>query len=874
MSLSCGTCPSLGGSEDSVRFFGKNFGVPLCVRFGKILGKPGINPSAQRKLMEVTAASCDSHGKERLSTPLRAEFVVAFPDADALTPVSEEVKTRCTTCQSCSNMVRDTTVATELGWPSALCAAKGKLVPPTRFAHEARGCEYRRHGTPRSSVLGVQLLPEFDEAFRTSVDPIQAFIRGTSRDSIDPTEYPTDRPVEEADEAVGIRAWQKIPDPAGYGEDIFLPIYDIEKLPESLRAIVPRSGDDEHPELYIDHQSLTYQLGVMWMHLDETPALWGEAGTGKGHPVTTKVATPDGWRHVGDLKTGDLVIGQNGQPTLVTGVFPRGTLPVNRVTMNDGSSVLVDDDHLWSVQTRKQEQDWRTSYPRNNWQTVSTRRLKKRGLWTKHVKPATKFRIPQVMPVQYGMKQLPIEPYTLGVLIANGSLTSNEAIFSTNDENVVARVREDLHGDRLKAHGQRWGGAVGERTPTPTRRWVFHDGTRGGVWGKLDSLRLANKLAADKFIPQMYLLSDELDRRALLAGLMDCDGSVSADGRRTAYYTMSKHLAKNVRELVMSLGGTASISQDERDGLYVVAIAMSECPFSTPEKVCKWNLTDHRIPSRRIVSIEEYGEAEVVCISVASPDQLYVTEDYIVTHNTEAFRYMAWRMALPFNRFSITGSSELDDLAGKMMFTPGRGTFPHYGHIPLAWQQPGVMCVDEPNTGPPDVWQFFRPLTDNSKQLILDMLEGERLDRHPDCYLGMAMNPSWDPRNMGTAELADADANRLMHVRVVLPPPEVERRIIQQRVHLDGWEMPASMLDTVMSIASNIRQLVENHTLPSMSWAIRQQIKVGRALRWFPPTLAYRRAIADSMEPERMEAILDQVRAQVEDDNPPWRDQR
>lgn len=233
------------------------------------------------------------------------------------------------------------------------------------------------------------------------------------------------------------------------------------------------------------------------------------------------------------------------------------------------------------------------------------------------------------------------------------------------------------------------------------------------------------------------------------------------------------------------------------------------------------------------------------------------------TGKTELFRHLAWLMQLPFRRISITGSTELDDLAGKMRFSPDKGTYFQYGRLPASWMKPGVICIDEPNTGAPDVWQFLRPLTDNSKQLILDVNEGEVIKRHDSCFMGMAMNPSWDVRNVGTAEIGDADANRLFHVYLELPPPELEREIIKARVKLDGWELSTKQMDMLMAVAKDIRGLVEQGAIP-ISWAIRPQIKVARALRWFDVVTAYRRAVGDYLEPEASEALLGAVRAHIE----------
>lgn len=232
------------------------------------------------------------------------------------------------------------------------------------------------------------------------------------------------------------------------------------------------------------------------------------------------------------------------------------------------------------------------------------------------------------------------------------------------------------------------------------------------------------------------------------------------------------------------------------------------------------------------------------------------------TGKTELGRHLAWIMCLPFERISITGSSELDDLAGKMMYDPDKGTFPQYGRIPKAWNKPCILLVDEPNTGPPPVWQFLRPLTDNSRQLVLDWSNGERIKRSDQCYLMLAMNPAWDPRNRGAEEIADADASRLMHIFVTLPPEDIEKKIITDRVALDGWKITSRQLAQIMAIAKDIRGLVKNQTIP-ISWGLRPQIQVARAIRWYDPVTAYRRVIADFMEPESAEVLLAAVRAHI-----------
>ena len=228
------------------------------------------------------------------------------------------------------------------------------------------------------------------------------------------------------------------------------------------------------------------------------------------------------------------------------------------------------------------------------------------------------------------------------------------------------------------------------------------------------------------------------------------------------------------------------------------------------------------------------------------------------TGKTEFFRHMAWLMQCPFRRISITESTELDDIAGKVHYNPTRGTYFEEGRIPKGWHRPGVMVIDEPNVGKPAVWQFIRPMTDNAKQLVLDMDNGRRIDRHEFAFLGMAMNPAWDSRNVGTEVISDADGSRLMHIFVEFPDEKLEKQIIKERCKLDGYDIANDELNLIMRVAVNLRQMAKDDMLP-ITWGIRQQIKVARALAYFDPNDAYRLAAADYLEPEAQALILDAV---------------
>ncbi|AXH68143.1 AAA-ATPase [Gordonia phage Teatealatte] len=227
------------------------------------------------------------------------------------------------------------------------------------------------------------------------------------------------------------------------------------------------------------------------------------------------------------------------------------------------------------------------------------------------------------------------------------------------------------------------------------------------------------------------------------------------------------------------------------------------------------------------------------------------------TGKTELFRHMAWLMQLPFTRISITEDSERDDLEGKLLFENNETVF-QYGQVSSRWNKPGVILLDEPNVGPSAVWQFIRPLTDNSKQLAIGANKGEIIQRNSFAFLGMAMNPAWDPRNVGAAVLGDADGSRLMHLFVTLPEPELEREIIKARCKLDDYDISENTLNKIMKIAESLRSMSEDQTL-AVTWGIRPQIKVARATKWFEMPRAYQLAVADYLEPQQKATILDIV---------------
>ncbi len=362
---------------------------------------------------------------------------------------------------------------------------------------------------------------------------------------------------------------------------------------------------------------------------------------GRAMPVDTPVMTPEGTRPIGELEVGDLVIGSDGRPTPVLAVYPQGRKPVFRLRTQDGASTRACGEHLWFVTTPADRRRGRAG------RVVQTSDMVG-NLRTAH---ARTFELPVVSPVEFAPSEVPMDPYALGLLLGDGCLTtSTTPSFSTRDPELAQALEAALPQIELRP-ASRAGDDV-------LRHQGYHRGgllTENPVTGVLRELQLAGTRSTTKFIPPAYLVNSVAVRLALLQGLLDTDGGpVTQDGRtcRIQYTTCSDQLRDDVVWLVRSLGGVAYVrtrpAEGRRPGLaggrpvehrsdaHVLDIRLPQgmAPFRLARKAALYDATGGGRPMRFVDSIEPAGEAECVCISVGAQDSLYVTEDFLVTHNT------------------------------------------------------------------------------------------------------------------------------------------------------------------------------------------------------------------------------------------------
>lgn len=363
---------------------------------------------------------------------------------------------------------------------------------------------------------------------------------------------------------------------------------------------------------------------------------------GRAQPLETRVLTPTGWRRFGDLEVGDLVIGSNGMPTPVIGVYPQGVRSVFRVTAQDGASTVACAEHLWTVRTADDKR-------RGKWRTVRTDEMSGR-LRTFH---RHRFELPLVAPVEFIERDVPMHPYALGLLLGDGCLTTQTTpSFSTADPQLARSLDLTLSALGVEVHHK------GGYDYTLRRQG---GGGRGGVIAAnpvtavLRELGLAGTTSSTKFVPEVFKVNAPWVRFAVLQGLLDTDGGPVTQHGRTAriqYTTTSPRLRDDVIFLVRSLGGVAYCRTQVAAGrppgrangrpigyvhdAYTLDIRLPEgmFPFGLDRKRAKHDASGGGRPQRYVHSIEPAGEAETMCIQVAAADSLYVTEDFLLTHNT------------------------------------------------------------------------------------------------------------------------------------------------------------------------------------------------------------------------------------------------
>lgn len=395
------------------------------------------------------------------------------------------------------------------------------------------------------------------------------------------------------------------------------------------------------------------QAGLMSLSDGQFVIVAADFGTGKEQPLSANISTPTGWVKMGDIKLGDVVNSRKGVSKVI-GIFPQGVKPVYKITFSDGRSCEAGLDHLFEVTDRKGKNKYHYGLD-NTHKVISLREI---------IASEDELFVRLCAPVYKEHKELVIPPYSFGVLLGDGCLSSPGIIVSSNEEDIINKVAIELGLEYTKNKSNYSWTFLTKSTDRKYREYLINN--------KLDCT------SSHKYIPGEYLNGSVEQRRDLLKGLMDTDGCVNK-GNRFSFSTTSTRIKDGVLELARSLGYSCNYSVDNRKkykgGIcYTISIQTNDIIFSSKKhlerystnvaKGCNYRRYNDHI---RIVSVEYQREEASQCIMIDDEEHLYITDNYVVTHNTafvisqavHAFKYLHkkgdMRPILYFNSEGLAG---------------------------------------------------------------------------------------------------------------------------------------------------------------------------------------------------------------------------
>lgn len=362
------------------------------------------------------------------------------------------------------------------------------------------------------------------------------------------------------------------------------------------------------------------------------------AASGKALSHGSKVYTLEGPKNIENLTMTDKIFGEDGKLHNILGIFPQGEKKEYKVTFSDGTFVNCCSEHLWTFQTESLR-----SARSSRWITCSLAEIiekyplykdsrTKNNFGNKASKRKNLF-IPMCKPVQFEEQALQIEPYTFGALLGDGSF--RRSTFTNEDKDVLEWVDAGLHQiDCSLKFIDRYDYSI-----NTNKKHIFSK--------ILKFYNLWQVKSEDKFIPNEYKYNSVDNRYKLLQGIIDTDGFCA--GSSYDLVLKSKRLILDVKEICESLGLTAVYSEKKavctnaKNGVkdcgtvYRLRIKTSK-NFPKLHRSLKrekqWKPS--KVYSHRaVVDISPTGkETEMTCIMIDNPSHLFLTDNFIVTHNT------------------------------------------------------------------------------------------------------------------------------------------------------------------------------------------------------------------------------------------------
>lgn len=377
---------------------------------------------------------------------------------------------------------------------------------------------------------------------------------------------------------------------------------------------------------------------------------------GYEQPYSEPVLTPNGYVPMGSLKVGDLVMNPNGIPVRIGDIVEQGTTEIYEVEFQDGRKVRCGANHLWATcRNGKKFYIIRTV-------DYMKRKLKQGSPGKEHYP----YKIPELNPLKFDERPITVDPYVLGVLLGDGCICGDQVKFSTADQFIVEELQKRLP-DYLIEHKEGY-------------TYVIKSKIKGinELNRQLKELQVKVK-SYDKFIPEDYKFSSIENRFELVRGLMDTDGSITNGACN--FVSTSEKLIDDLTFILRSLGIRCKKSKeilgkqnvDFGNGNYSDTRSHWELIITTEEDIFKLPRKLEKVHKNRnynykgigIKSIRKTGEFEQQrCLCIDNENHLYITKDFIPTHNSYKGGAMLCR-----NFFLIPGSKSYVYASNKQYLT-------------------------------------------------------------------------------------------------------------------------------------------------------------------------------------------------------------
>lgn len=256
------------------------------------------------------------------------------------------------------------------------------------------------------------------------------------------------------------------------------------------------------------------------------------SGFGKEIADFEPVLTKNGWKKHGDLKVGDYVISPSGKFVKVYEIHPK-IISNRKVTFEDGETIVCHARHEWLVFDRYvgKERIVETDYLMENLKEADGR---------------NRFLIPCKEQFEGEYKELPVDPYTYGIWLGDGSTYQGRITENVEDMKTIIKYIKYKHS------------TINNGVSENVKSWNFPK-----MLLDLHKLGLGYK-GTEKFIHDSYLTASKEQRLELLAGLIDSDGNLQKDkGNRYVFTTINEKLKDGVVTLANSFNWRTSVTKTE-----------------------------------------------------------------------------------------------------------------------------------------------------------------------------------------------------------------------------------------------------------------------------------------------------------------------